>query len=115
MGHLNGILARVGGNLDNNFQKSQMPGELPGRGGGILKLRFDRFISPLFCFLFLFYVCLFVFFFSIIQSQAAFVNCLYVARFTIVHSKTQIKFPLLSLLLRISSSSIIIRSSYSLI
>ena len=39
------------------------------------------------------------FFFLIIQSQAAFVNCLYVARFTIVHSKTQIKFPLLSLLL----------------
>ena len=29
------------------------------------------------------------------KSQAAFVNCLYVARFTIVHSKTQIKFPLL--------------------
>ena len=29
------------------------------------------------------------FFFWIIQSQAAFVNCLYVARFTIVHSKTQ--------------------------
>ena len=64
MGHLNGILARVGGNLDNNFQKSQMPGELPGGGGGILKLRFDRFISPLFCFLFLFFVlCLFVCFF----------------------------------------------------
>ena len=38
---------------------------------------------------------LFFFFFLIIQSQAAFVNCLYVARFTIVHSKTQIKFPLL--------------------
>ena len=45
----------------------------------------------LFCFCCLF-VCLFV---LIIQSQAAFVNCLYVARFTIVHSKTQIKFPLL--------------------
>ena len=26
MGHLNGILARVGGNLNNNFRKSQMPG-----------------------------------------------------------------------------------------
>ena len=26
MGYLNGILARVGGNLNNNFQKSQMPG-----------------------------------------------------------------------------------------
>ena len=34
MGHLNGILARVGENLNNNFQKSQMPGGLPGRGGG---------------------------------------------------------------------------------
>ena len=38
---------------------------------------------------------MFFFFFFIIQSQAAFVNYLYVARFTIVHSKTQIKFPLL--------------------
>ena len=26
MAHLDGILARVGGNLNNNFQKSQMPG-----------------------------------------------------------------------------------------
>ena len=34
MGHLNGILARVGGSLNNNFQKSQMPGGLPGGGGG---------------------------------------------------------------------------------
>ena len=34
MGHLNGILARVGGNLNNNFQKSQMPEGLPGSGGG---------------------------------------------------------------------------------
>ena len=43
MGHLNGILARVGGNLNKNFQKSQMPGGLPG--GGMLKLRFDRYIT----------------------------------------------------------------------
>ena len=43
MGHLNGILARVGGNLNKNFQKSQIPGGLPG-GGGMLKLRFDRYI-----------------------------------------------------------------------
>ena len=44
---------------------------------------------------FLAFVLFFVlFFFLIIQSQAAFVNCLYVARFTIVHSKRQIKFPL---------------------
>ena len=42
MGHLNDILARVGGNLNNNFQKSQMPGGLPGEG--MLKLRFDRYI-----------------------------------------------------------------------
>ena len=40
MEHLNGILARVGGTLNNNFQKSQMP----GGGGGMLKLRFDRYI-----------------------------------------------------------------------
>ena len=45
-GHLNGILARVGGNLNNNFQKSQMPGGLPG--GGMLKLQFDRYISFMF-------------------------------------------------------------------
>ena len=46
MGHLNGILTRVGGNLNNNFQKSQMPGGLPG-GEGMLKLRFDRYITLL--------------------------------------------------------------------
>ena len=33
VGHLNDILAQVGGNLNNNFQKSQMPGGLPGGGG----------------------------------------------------------------------------------
>ena len=42
VGHLNGILARVGGNLNNNFQKSQMPGGLPG---DMLKLRFDWYIN----------------------------------------------------------------------
>ena len=41
VGHFNGILVRVGGNLNNNFQNSQMPGGLPG---GMLKLRFDRYI-----------------------------------------------------------------------
>ena len=45
MGHLNDILARVGGNLNNNFPKSQMSGGLPG--GGMLKLRFDRYITVL--------------------------------------------------------------------
>ena len=35
VGHLNGILARVGGNLNNNFQKSQVPGGLPGGGGHV--------------------------------------------------------------------------------
>ena len=44
MGHLHGILALVGGNLNNDFQKSQIPGGLPG-GGGMLKLRFDRYIT----------------------------------------------------------------------
>ena len=43
VGHLNGILARVGGNLNNNFQKGQMPGGLTG--GGMLKLWFDRYIT----------------------------------------------------------------------
>ena len=52
------------------------------------------FFSFFFCF------CFVLFFFLIIQSQAAFVNCLYIARFTIVHSKTQVKFPLLLLLLK---------------
>ena len=47
-----------------------------------------------FSFLFIF-LSFFLFFLWIIQSQAAFVNCLYIARVTILHSKTQIKFPLL--------------------
>ena len=36
VGHLNSyiILARVGGNLNNNFQKGQMPGGFPRGGGG---------------------------------------------------------------------------------
>ena len=46
-------------------------------------------------FFWLLYCFVFVFFFLIIQSQAVFVNCLYVARFTIVHSKTLKKFLLL--------------------
>ena len=46
MGHLNDILSRVGANLNDNFQKSQMPGVCPG-GGGMLKLRFDRYIRQL--------------------------------------------------------------------
>ena len=35
MGHLNGIFARVGGNLNNNPQKSQMHGGLPRDGGDV--------------------------------------------------------------------------------
>ena len=66
-------------------------------------MQFDVFSFPFFSFFSFFLLCfvfVFVFvFFGIIQSQTAFVNCLYVARFTIVHSKTQIKFPLLLLLL----------------
>ena len=53
-----------------------------------------RFVLCCFCFVFVFV--LFCFFLLIIQSQVAFVNYLYVARFTIVHSKKQIKLPLLS-------------------
>ena len=34
MGHLNSFLARGGGNLNKNFPRIQMPGGLPGRGGG---------------------------------------------------------------------------------
>ena len=42
VGNLNGILAQVGGNLNNNFQKSQMPvGVARAR---MLELRFDRYI-----------------------------------------------------------------------
>ena len=59
-------------------------------------MQFWIFFWLLFCFVSVF-VFVFVFFFLIIQSQAAFLNCLHVARFTIVHSKTQIKFPLLLL------------------
>ena len=32
LGHLNGILAWVGGNLNDNFQKSQMRGGVAGGG-----------------------------------------------------------------------------------
>ena len=32
VGHLKGILAQVGGNLNNNFHKSQIPRGFPGRG-----------------------------------------------------------------------------------
>ena len=45
VGHLNCIFDRAGGNLNSNFQNSQMPGGLPGGGGGMLKLRFDRYIT----------------------------------------------------------------------
>ena len=62
----------------------------------LMQFWFFFFFWLLFCFVFVF---VFVFLFLIIQSHAAFVNCLYVARFTIVHSKTQMKFPLLLLLL----------------
>ena len=43
MGHLNSFSASGGGNLNKNFPKIQMPGGLPG--GGMLKLRFDWYIS----------------------------------------------------------------------
>ena len=87
MGHLNGILARVGGNLNNNFQKSQMPGWLPG--GGMLKLRFDRYITPLYSIfiilvilssamklLFIFNLGSTIFCFLLVTSQTALANYL---------------------------------------
>ena len=40
-GHLNGILAQVGGNLNNYFKKVKCLGGFPG---GMLKLQFDRYI-----------------------------------------------------------------------
>ena len=43
MGHLNSFSASGGGNLNKNFPKIQMPGGLPG--GGMLKLRFDWYIT----------------------------------------------------------------------
>ena len=42
MGHLNGILAQVVGNLNNNFFKKS---NARGVARGMLKLRFDRYIS----------------------------------------------------------------------
>ena len=44
MGHLNSFSASGGGNLNKSFPKIQMPGGLP-RGGGMLKLRFDWYIT----------------------------------------------------------------------
>ena len=44
-GHLNSFSAWGGGDLNKNFPKIQMPGDLPGvGGGGMLKLRFDWYI-----------------------------------------------------------------------
>ena len=45
MGHLNGIMARVGGDLNNNSQTRHMPGGLRGGRGHVLKFRFDRYIT----------------------------------------------------------------------
>ena len=44
MGHLNSFSASGVGNLNKNFPKIQMPGGI-ARGGGVLKLRFDWYIS----------------------------------------------------------------------
>ena len=57
----------------------------------------DFFLTFFAILIFFSFLSLSLFFFYIIQSQAAFVKCLQVARFTILHSKTQIKFPLLLL------------------
>ena len=44
MGDLNSFSASGGGNLNKNFPKIQMPGGCPG---GMLKLRFDWYISSI--------------------------------------------------------------------
>ena len=41
MGHLNIFSASGGGNLNKHFPKIQMPGGLPGGGGGGRCLSFD--------------------------------------------------------------------------
>ena len=43
LGHLNSFSASGGGKLNKNFPKIQMSGGLPG--GGMLKLRFDWYIT----------------------------------------------------------------------
>ena len=43
MGHLNSFSATGGGNLNKNFPKIQMPGGVAR--GGMLKLRFDWYIT----------------------------------------------------------------------
>ena len=42
---MNSYLARGGGNLNTNFPKIQMPLGVAGRGGGVLKLPFDWYIT----------------------------------------------------------------------
>ena len=44
MGHLKSFLASRGGNLNKNFAKNTNARGLPG-GGGMLKLRFDGYIT----------------------------------------------------------------------
>ena len=45
MGHFNSFSSSGGRNLNKTFPKIQMPGGLPGWGGGMLKLRFDWYIT----------------------------------------------------------------------
>ena len=47
VGHLNTILARGGGNLNDPIFKSSNARGLPGGGGGMLKFRVDRRINTL--------------------------------------------------------------------
>ena len=44
MGHLNSFSVSGGGNLNKNFAKNTIARGLPG-GGGMLKLRFDWYIT----------------------------------------------------------------------
>ena len=43
MGHLTVFFARTAGHLTKDFQKSQMPGGLPG-GGGMIAVGIDSYI-----------------------------------------------------------------------
>ena len=47
VGHLNSILARGGGNLNDPIFKSSNSRALPGGGGGMLKFRVDRRITDI--------------------------------------------------------------------
>ena len=59
-----------------------------GTSEALLLLLLIFFLLLLFVYYYYYHLFVFFFVFLIIQSQAAFVYCLYVARFTIVHSNS---------------------------